>query len=131
MARRQVPKLEFYNQLCPRKPRLWNVHPRISTGACTQQAFPGWTHDDHFEAAMHHKHKADAVRKAWYAAIDRAVARYGDQGPLISGGLREHWPRQTKDTVRKLARATGGYEEAHHLHWAASGKRMRGWSKGL
>lgn len=122
---RQIPDLEFYNRLCPRRVRGWNVVPRINTGACTRTVFPDWTREDHREAAVLHAEEAAQARKSWHRAINRAVKKYGDQGPLISGGLREHWPRQAKNAVRRLAHATGGHEAASQLHWKAAGYSRR------
>jgi hypothetical protein len=120
----KVPPLKFYNRPCPRRVRGWNVVPRVSEGACTRAAFPGWTKDDHRAAAVYHELRNKTQTK-WHRAVARAARQYGNQGPLISGGLRDHWPDAAKNEVRRLARATSGHTDAAALHWQATGARRR------
>ena len=113
---KHIPTLAFYRKPCPRKPRGWNVVPLIFTGACTRAVLPDWTRADHREAEEFHRRRQVATQRAWYAAVAKAENKFGNQGPLISAGLRDHWPRPVKDVIRKLAHAVTTHSAAVRLH---------------
>lgn len=42
-------------------------------------------------------------------------SQYGGQGPVISAVVRDHWPSNVKDRLRRLARAASGSRFAYEL----------------
>lgn len=60
-------------------------------------------------------------------AHDRAFAaadlQYGAHGPVISGAGREHFPREVKDRLRRMAYAASYASTIARAHWYASGRR--------
>jgi hypothetical protein len=83
---------------------------------------------------IHDKAKHLGLRNYWrgveraalgiYAhAVDAALAKYGDQGQLVSGVVREHFPKAVKDDLRKLAHLITEAADAAELHRKASGAR--------
>lgn len=61
--------------------------------------------------------------------VDEASALYGDYGPRIGGGLRDHWPQKVKALVRSDARAAANYAAASVAHWQAAGRRTHTWRR--
>ena len=51
-----------------------------------------------------------------------ALDKYGDNGPQISGVIRDHFPEKIKDRLRFLAR---NVTAASELAWVARPKRVR------
>lgn len=51
-----------------------------------------------------------------------ALARYGSQGPDISGAVRSHFPENVKDELRALARAVGAHSD---IAYSVKPKRVR------
>lgn len=81
-----------------------------------QGQFPGWTKEDHVQAAKKFNAEAADLHHRHQVAVDAAEAEYGADGPLISGGLREHWPSPVKDEVRRRVRAYQAAKSAAHFH---------------
>lgn len=52
----------------------------------------------------------------------KALAIYGDHGPLISGCIRDHFPEDTKANLRFWARSVSKHSDLAH---AAKPKRIR------
>lgn len=85
--------------------------------------FPGWTSEDHLDAALgmlERKLKAEEEHQRLVKAAER---QFGDYGPLISGGLRGHWPESTKEPIRAMAHLISAADDAAQFHHAASGSR--------
>lgn len=55
---------------------------------------------------------ACAASRAWDELAGKALAAYGDHGPLVSGCCRSHFPETVKDELRTLARLVGSYCDA-------------------
>lgn len=85
--------------------------------------FPELRKDDHERLALAYAAYARTLQRNWIASVEKAERRYGVLGPMISGGLREHWPRSTKDRIGMLAHHEGEMYRAAEAHWRASGKR--------
>ena len=56
-------------------------------------------------------------------AFDAALAKYGDHGPLVSGVVRDHFPKAVKDELRMLAHLITDAGDAAEIHKKASGAR--------
>lgn len=65
---------------------------------------------------------ACAASREHVAVADRALKRYGEHGPMISGCVREHFPGRVKDKLRLLARTVTRYS---YMAWAARPSRAR------
>lgn len=67
---------------------------------------------------------AKALRTTRASWVREAYAAYGDQGPLISGIERDHWPAELKDRLRVNARAiTQAMDDAYKI-WRQAGRRV-------
>lgn len=55
---------------------------------------------------------ACAASRAHAALATVCYAEYGEQGPLISGCERQHWPERYKDALRDLARTCSDHNNA-------------------
>ena len=85
-----------------------------------RSVFPELGRADHARLAARFRDEVEVYRKAWIDEIRRAEKRYGDHGPLISAGLREHWPAKVKDRVRRLAHGGAVVSAAAHAHQKAT-----------
>ena len=54
-------------------------------------------------------------------------AVHGDQGSLISGVERDHFPEPIKDMLRSNARAIGAAIEDSLIFWRMAGRRRSTW----
>ena len=93
--------------------------------------FPGYTKQDHLDAARYFSILREEVAKEHGTLVRKALERYGDHGPLIAGVVRDHFPKKVKDTLRHLARLASDANGASQLHWKASGKRTHYQDSGL
>ena len=59
---------------------------------------------------------AQKLDHEWNATVDLAVEAYGDQGSLISGVYRDHFPNDVKDRLRFLAHGKTMAIDAARLH---------------
>jgi hypothetical protein len=85
--------------------------------------FPELTKAEHQRLATWYAEQMKAMRTSWHQAIEHAEDKYGAYGPLISAGMRDHWPEATKNRIRKLAHSVTELSDAAQSHWRASGKR--------
>jgi hypothetical protein len=60
------------------------------------------------------------TRASW---LREAFATYGDQGSLISGIEREHFPEELKDRLRTNARAIATAVDDAFVCWRKAGRR--------
>lgn len=60
--------------------------------------------DPRFEKAREHFRYAFALSREHQRIFRRALRRYGDHGPQISGIIRDHFPERTKWRLRDLCR---------------------------
>ncbi len=56
--------------------------------------------------------KATRASRAHYRLVSDSMDEYGDQGPQISGIVREHFPTDVKNRLRKLSRDINKYADA-------------------
>jgi len=56
--------------------------------------------------------KATRASRAHSKLVSESMDEYGDQGPQISGIIREHFPTDVKNRLRKLARDINKYADA-------------------
>lgn len=118
--------LEFYSQRVTRKPRIWNVRPRVTQyPPAFRRLFADWT------PAMHARRAAAIVRlrriiqAKQRAAIERGEREFGTESALLTGGSREHWPREAKDACLVPAQAHALYGDALCMHESLSKQRRR------
>lgn len=108
--------LQLYRSQAGRKPRLWNVRPRIVDWMpAFKQAFAGWTPSQHaHRVSVLHRLIARLGRQL-RRAIDDGLFRFGE-GVLLSGGGHDHWPRPAIDACGERARAITTYQDALRRH---------------
>lgn len=96
---------------------------RHKTGAYIRAHTPGMDKALHASTRRYWQ-EIEALASAVYGeAVDAAEATYGSHGPLVSGVVREHFPKAVKDDLRKLAHLITDAGEAVDLHRKASGAR--------
>lgn len=101
----------------------WNIEPTaLHEPRLLKRLLPGWTRDDHEEAADAH----DAVVENLEAQLDhdREIAdkKYGvgeSEYKWISGGVRESWPADVRKRIGDKARKVTSHKDAAHAHRAA------------
>lgn len=104
--------------------RGWNIRPTVlDEPRLFPRVFPELTKADHERLAYEFAEQWKSKRSTWEKAIEAAERRYGNQGSLISGGFREHWPSKVKDRIRDMAHAKSALSTAAWAHWRAAGKR--------
>jgi hypothetical protein len=86
--------------------------------------FASWTKTQHLDEAYTLRYVADVQEAEAHKDIRSAEQTYGDHGPLISGGLRDHWPAGEKDRIRFHWQARNRAADASMAHWKAAGKRQ-------
>lgn len=67
---------------------------------------------------------ARSMRETHRNLIAVGVSNYGWQGATISGVEQDHWPKDTKDQLRKNARDIGDLMGKAARLWHQAGKRM-------
>lgn len=58
--------------------------------------------DPIFTEAVRHIEKAYALSREHSAVTKAALEKYGDEGPQISGVIRDHFPKEVKEKLRSL-----------------------------
>lgn len=97
----------------------WNIRPSATDEPrLLKSRLHGWTKQDHIDAALWNAKMAARIEKAWGAELRRGIAKYGQHGPMISGGFHEDWPEGEKEKVRKLARTFNGFQDVMFAHAA-------------
>lgn len=97
----------------------WNIVPSaLDEPKILKRTLPDWTKQDHEEAALAFEDAADDLERDHWAAVEAAEHKYGSQGSLVAGGLREHWPKAVKDKIRKFVRVSY-LKDAARAHRAA------------
>lgn len=89
--------------------------------------FRGWSEADHLDAALAHLERFVSAQERHYKLVADSEKQYGAEGPLISAGLREHWPDAVKEKVRRAARYASMTLEAARFHYALTRKRKPFW----
>lgn len=101
----------------------WNIEPTaLHEPKILKHTLPGWTREDHEDAAEAHELEAARLQEKHSKLQDAADKKYGDGGnpyAWVSGGIREHWPRKVKDQIGNMARKVGAHERAASAHRAA------------
>lgn len=126
---REVPSAQDWPYLARVQPRgyygsvfLRDLEPS-SARRYAPDYFKGWTQDDHMEAAIVQLERFVRAQGEHHRIIADMEKQYGAGGPLISGGLREHWPEAMKALVRHASRAASGTLGAARFHYALTRKR--------
>ena len=70
----------------------------------------------HAQKADFFAHLGRKMEDEWNATVDLAVEAYGDQGSLISGVYRDHFPEDVKQRLRFLNSAKNLASDAARLH---------------
>lgn len=78
--------------------------------------------DPRFEKAREQFKYAFWLSREHNRIVARALTRYGDHGPQISGIARDHFPERTKRRLRELCRRMN---EAKDLGWKSRPKHVR------
>ena|SRR5215467_2722461 len=89
--------------------------------------FTGWTADRHLQASRDYLNVAHSYRQCQSDLIARGSRLYGDDGALIAGGFREHWPDALKDAIRVHAHGATDFSDKSLAHWQAAGRRVATW----
>jgi hypothetical protein len=105
----------------------WNTDVRLLTSgapiAIVRRQFPGWSADDHMDAARLHASERDRLTKLWHGAVRRATERYGSPPVYISAGVSEIFPDTVNDRIRAYAHGVTDESTASYAHYSATGKR--------
>lgn len=103
--------------------RGWNIEPdALHEPKLLKRTLPGWTREDHEDAAEAHELEAERLDAKHSKLQDAADKKYGDGGnpyAWVSGGIREHWPRKVKDQIGNMARKVTAHKDAAQAHRAA------------
>lgn len=78
--------------------------------------------DPRFEKAREQFRFAFWLSREHSRIVSRALTRYGDHGPQVSGIIRDHFPERTKARLRKLCQQMN---EAADLGWKSRPRRVR------
>lgn len=89
--------------------------------------FANWTKARHKAVAREYKAIAAVDRAIYGQCVTIAERLYGTDGPLISGVHRDHYPEDTKETLRYFARRVGDFSSKSLAHWAAAGLTIKTW----
>ena len=89
--------------------------------------FAGWTRGRHEAIAYDYLAQAIASRRVLADILTRYEKVYGTQGPLIAGGIRDHWPAHAKDFVRAEWNRINAWTDQSIAHWQAAGRRVATW----
>jgi hypothetical protein len=73
--------------------------------------------------------KAYELSRAHSKLAEASEKKYGAKGPVISGSVREHFPKPVKDKLRKLARGVSENLDKSRAAWKGAGKRSSTWQK--
>ena len=71
--------------------------------------------------------EAKTLRQIRAQRLRVIFAAHGDQGSLISGIERDHFPEPIKDMLRSNARAIGVAVEDSLIFWRMAGRRRSTW----
>jgi len=130
-----VPDAQGYPYTERIRPPKYNREMKLSSLDASNQRryapryFTDWDQDDHLYAAVQQLERAAKLEEKHFHTAMKAVERYGGQGALIAGGLRDHWPESVKQPIREAAWAASAAMDAAHFHYAATSKRkpFRAW----
>lgn len=78
--------------------------------------------DARFSTVIHELSQSCVASKEHSTLASNALTMYGDEGSLISGCVREHFPQEIKDALRNLAHAVTAHSDAA---FAARPSRVR------
>lgn len=95
----------------------WNIQPTaLQAPKLLKRRLPEWTKQDHLDAAAIHRKAQQRAQRKWQTLLNAAEKKYGTDGPLISAGLREHWPASVKEKIRSAAHRATAFGDAAHSH---------------
>jgi hypothetical protein len=95
-----------------------------------KKKLPGFTKQDHLDAAAHHASRAKKLSGKWSDRQDAAHnSTFGNSAGFddykVSGVGREEYGEKDKSRLRTLARASSDSRRLAASHWKAAGKRSR------
>ena len=99
----------------------WNVpvtmlmEPKVAIRYNTSWGIPT-SKSAHSQRADMFVDLAQKLTDEWNATVSLAAEAYGDQGSLISGVYRDHFPDSVKDRLRFLAYGSTMAKDAARLH---------------
>lgn len=89
----------------------------------TRHLFPGWSQQDHEEAARVHlaaRNSLFIMHGAEYAA---AVKEHGESGTLTAGMSRDNFPDSLNTRLIAISSMACRHEDAADAHWFSAGRR--------
>lgn len=89
--------------------------------------FATWTKADHQREADYAQLAYLHLHHSYGVIAGLALDTYGNHGSYISGIVRDHFPVETKDTLRSLARRLDREASRSLAHWRAAGRTTRVW----
>jgi hypothetical protein len=90
---------------------------------------PWYNKPAHVALSLRYMMAAMQADAAHSRAVDAAEGEYGANGPLIAGGLRDHWPQNVKEKIRTLASDASTLWSASVAHWQAAGRKPYTWRR--
>jgi len=111
------------DEIYVRKVRMpkWNVpvdmlmEPKVAIRHNTSWGIPT-SKSAHAQRADYFAELASELENECNATVDMAVQTYGNQGSLISGVYRDHFPTNLKDRLRFLSHGKTMAQDAARLH---------------
>lgn len=92
--------------------------------------FASWSRSQHAKAALAAAYASQHTTQQYLAAVKDTLAIYGDgSGVLISGIVRDHFPKPVKDRLRLLAHYATEQSDLSASHWQAAGRRLATWRR--
>jgi len=99
----------------------WNIKPTVlDEPRLFRQVFPEIDKAEHIRRAKKFMKKAVQLLNLWDQEVDKAILQHGQHGALISGVYRDHFPTETKDTLRVLAHGSSLARTASAAHEKAA-----------
>jgi len=114
------------------KLRGWNVKPTLLSAGkdaapIVRRVFSECGRVDHQRLASGYQRLHDRLLSQHERIAAAALKKHGDQGPLVSGVVRGHFPAATKEKLRTAAHTASKAGDAAVAHYYASGGRKPFW----
>ena len=108
----------------------WNIDPRVTDDHRLFRFLPeftGYSRADHVAQAVELCQKGITDLRMAGKLTEKALATYGDHGPLTSGCIRTHFPEPVKDVLRRLCHGSTEAFDRSIAHWQAAGRQCKTW----
>jgi len=89
--------------------------PRVAIQYAQQFSIPS-SKSAHRQRADYFLELMATLHQAWNGLADRCIQLYGEDGPLVSGVYRDHFPEPAKNRLRFLAHGRAMANDAYKLH---------------